>query len=338
MPTSPKKLLILSSGGDAPGMNAAIRAAVRLGLAKGMAIHGCMGGYQGLLEHRIIPMDNRSVANCIQTGGTLLKSGRCLDFHQASVRQEAADFLTQQGFDALLVLGGNGSFQGAQALSRASGIATLGIPCTIDNDIEGTDYCIGFDTACNTALQAIDKIRDTALSHDRHFMIEVMGRDSGALAVDVGIAGGAEIILTPEVPLDMPQLIQTLKQQHQRKMASIMLVAEAGEPGRSIALAQHIKKEAGLDYKVCILGHTQRGGTPSMKDRLTASLMGAYAIEALMEGQSQAMVSVTRGAYAITPFPNSEHSAKAFAGQKLLALNALLCDIDTNQKSDSRSS
>ena len=321
------KLLVLSSGGDAPGMNAAIRAVVRTAIYHGIEVYGSELGYCGLMKQKIHPLTQASVANCIQRGGTILKTARCVEFHNKSKRDQCRQFLNNQGIDGMIVLGGNGSFIGATLLEQEGGPKAIGIPCTIDNDIIGTEYCIGFDTACNTALEAIDKIRDTAYSLDRNFLIEVMGRASGFIAVDVGIAGGAEIILTPEFPITTEQLVAKIQKKRRKKMASIIVAAEADQPGYSMELAKEIKALSGLDYKVCILGHTQRGGTPTAKDRTTGSIMGARAVEALLDGQSQKMVAVKDGEIKIQPFPDPKHSTRFFDDKELLLLNEVICEI-----------
>lgn len=322
-----KKIVVLTSGGDAPGMNAAIRASVRTALHKGIEVFGVELGYEGLAKQQLIPMDSRSVANCIQRGGTILKTKRFAEFHQKPVRDKVRAFLAEQKIDGLVVIGGNGSFRGASLLQEEGGPAVVGIPCTIDNDISGTEYCIGFDTACNTALEAIDKIRDTAFSLERNFIIEVMGRASGFIAVNVGIAGGAEIINIPEFPISVEKLAQQIKTQHTKKMASIIVVAEADQPGHSFALAEKIKSLTGIDYRVCILGHVQRGGTPTAHDRVIGSLMGAKAIEALCEGHSQKMTAVLNNQVTIAPLPDHKHPTQFFHQQELLRINEIICEI-----------
>ncbi len=321
-----KKIAVLTSGGDAPGMNAAIRAVVRTAVHHGIEVSAIEGGFSGLIKQKIIPLNARSVANCIQRGGTILKTGRLTEFHQKDVRDSAREFLSQHAIDALVVLGGNGSFTGATLLKNEGGPDFIGIPCTIDNDIPGTEYCIGFDTACNTALQAIDKIRDTAFSLDRNFLIEVMGRSSGFIAVNVGIGGGAEIISIPEYPIDIDELAKKIKQQHGKKMASIVVVAEADQPGHSFELANHIKEKTGIEYRVCILGHTQRGGTPTLRDRVIGSLMGAKAVEALRQGLRHQMTSVINGRVTTAPLPDAQYGTRYFTDEELLRVNEIICE------------
>jgi 6-phosphofructokinase 1 len=327
MKKSIKKIVVLTSGGDAPGMNAALRAVVRTALYYGIEVYGAELGFAGLANHKLIPLDSRSVANCIQRGGTILKTKRFLEFHQKPVRDKVREYLAQQQIDALVVIGGNGSFQGGAILENEGGPAVIGIPCTIDNDINGTEYCIGFDTACNTALQAIDKIRDTAFSLERNFIIEVMGRSSGFIAVHVGMAGGAEIITTPEFPIGVDELVTKIKQQHNKKAASIIVVAEADQPGHSLTLAEKIKTMTGIEYRVCILGHIQRGGTPTTKDRFIGSLMGAKAVEALREGQTQKMTAVIAGKVTIAPLPDFKNPTRFFHDKELLRINQIICEI-----------
>lgn len=325
-----KKILILCSGGDAPGMNAAIRAVVRCGIAKNMQVFGVEGGYAGLVNEIIIPLNQRSVANCLQRGGTFLKTGRCPEFLNRSVREKCRQFLQRQNVEGIVILGGNGSFQGATLLSseEPTQLQVIGIPCTIDNDIPGTDYCIGFDTARNTALQAIDKIRDTAFSTDRNFLIEIMGRASGFLAVDVGIAGGAEMMLIPEFPVSIDELVDKIQRSQRHKMASIIVVAEGGKTGHSVQLAEEIKAKTGVLYTVCILGHTQRGGSPTAWDRKIGALMGAKAVTALEEGLTQKMIALRENKVVSAPFPSPDKPTEFFADKELLELNDILCDVN----------
>jgi 6-phosphofructokinase 1 len=326
MMNKPKKLVILSSGGDAPGMNAAIRAAVRTAIHHGIEVYGAENGYSGLIHQNIRPINSDFVGNIVQRGGTVLKTGRCPEFKDPTVRAASATYLQQLGIDYLVVLGGDGSFRGAGLLAQEGGPATIGIPCTIDNDITGTEYCIGFDTARNTALEAIDKIRDTAYSLDNSFMIEVMGRATGFIAVDVGISGGAEAILIPEFPITTEALIEKLQKKRRKKGTSIMVVAEADCPGRSVALAEEIKRLSGIEYKVCILGHTQRGGSPTVIDRKIGSIMGAKAIEGLLNGESCKMVAEVAGELMLVPFPDPKTGTRFFKDKKLLEMNDIICE------------
>lgn len=320
-----KKIVVLTSGGDAPGMNAAIRAVVRTGSYYGLKIYGSKLGYQGLVDEKLIPLEPESVANCIQHGGTILKAERCMAFYEKSVRDRCRAFLKAENIDGLIVIGGNGTFRGAALLSEEGGPRVMGIPGTIDNDIPNTEYTIGFDTARNTALQAIDKIRDTASSHNRNFLVEVMGRNSGFLAVDVGIAGGAEIILIPEFDISAQTIIDKLTRHTRPKQSSIIVVAEADKPGRSFEIAAELKQITQITYRVCILGHTQRGGSPTTTDRLIASEMGFLAVKSLLENESHKMTAMQQGELVLAPFPLQDHSTRVFTYKKLLELNDILC-------------
>jgi len=296
-----RSIAVLTSGGDAPGMNAAIRAIVRYGIAKGIEVHGVTRGFSGLLEGRIEPLVAASVANIIQRGGTILKTSRCPEFHRKAARREAAGILRSRGIEALVVIGGDGSFAGAWRLQSETGLATAGVPATIDNDVAGTEEAIGFDTAVNTAVEAIDRIRDTASAHERIFIVEVMGRCSGFIAAYVGIGGGAETILVPERKQSLAQVCAAIERGVRRgKTSSIIVVAEGGEPGRSARLAKNLEKRGYLS-RVCILGHTQRGGVPSAHDRVLASVLGASAVAALLAGRSGAMAGVQGDRVVLVP-------------------------------------
>jgi 6-phosphofructokinase 1 len=288
------KIGVLTSGGDAPGMNAAIRAVVRTGIYNGMEVFGIMRGYAGMIENDIVPMHSRSVANIIQRGGTVLKTARCKDFFQPEGRQKAYDNLKKLGIDGLVVIGGDGSFKGADIFSREFDIPCIGLPGTIDKDIAGTDFTIGFDTAVNTAVEAIDKIRDTADAHDRLFIIEVMGRDAGYIALHSGIATGAEHILIPERKTDIEALVLSLQEKERRKkLVNMVVVAEGDEFGGGNEVAKVVKERMpAADVRVCILGHIQRGGSPTCIDRLIASRMGYSAVECLIEGRHNVMVGI----------------------------------------------
>lgn len=321
-----KKLLIITSGGDAPGMNAAIRAVLRTALYHELEVYGCEGGYQGLVDGNIFAMKSHDSANSIQRGGTILLTGRSEAFKDAKVRAQALNILKAQQIDYIVVLGGDGSFRGAYLLEQEGGPKTIGIPCTIDNDIVGTEYTIGFDTACNTALQAIDKIRDTAFSFNRHFIVEVMGRAAGFLAVEVGIAGGAEFILIPEFEVTVENLIKKIQSRKRPKLASIIVAAEADNTGRSFKIAEQIKALSGITYKVCILGHVQRGGTPTVKDRKIAALMGSMAVNSLLDGLSQKMIAIRHEEMLAVDFPNPQLGARKFEDIGLLKMNHIICN------------
>jgi 6-phosphofructokinase 1 len=288
------KIGVLTSGGDAPGMNAAVRAVVRTGIYYGLEVFGVMRGYTGMVENDIIPMHSRSVANIIQRGGTILKTARCKEFLQKEGRQKAYDNLKDLGIDGLVIIGGDGSFRGADVFSREFDIPCIGIPGTIDKDIAGTDFTIGFDTAVNTAVESIDKIRDTADAHDRLFIIEVMGRDAGYIALHSGIATGAEHILIPERKTDMEELISSLQEKERRKkLVNMVVVAEGDEFGGGDQVATLVKERLpNIDTRLCILGHIQRGGSPTCLDRLIASRMGYSAVECLLEGRHNVMVGI----------------------------------------------
>lgn len=287
------KVGVFTSGGDAPGMNAAIRAVVRTAIANNAEVVGIIGGYSGMLEKKFQPMNLRSVANIIQRGGTILKTGRCMEFLKPEFRKQAAENLKAEGIDALVCIGGDGSFRGAHQLVVEHQIQIVGIPGTIDNDIFGSDNTIGFDTAVNTALDAIDKIRDTAASHDRLFIVEVMGRNSGFIASHVGLAGGAEAVFTPDIPMTVENVLERVKAGMSKgKTSSILITAEGQKPGRAYDLAEQIRKKSNFDAKVCILGHQQRGGSPTANDRILASRLGASAIQALLQKQTDIMLGV----------------------------------------------
>lgn len=320
-----KKLVILTSGGDAPGMNAAVRAAVRSAINNGIEVYGSLSGYHGLVKQELNLLEANSVANIIQLGGTILKTARCEEFFQKDIRKQCCEFLSKNNIDGLIVIGGDGSFRGATLLHQEGGPHVIGIPATIDNDIVGTEYTIGFDTARNTALEAIDKIRDTASSHNRDFMVEVMGRRAGFLAVDVGVAGGAECILTPEFPSTVEQLAYQLSHPKRKKESSIIVVAEGDAPGHTIDLAKRLNQLANKDYKVCILGHTQRGGSPTALDRKIASRMGAKAVEYLLAGMNNKMVARVKDDIVPVDFPKPEQPSRNFDDQELLKLNEAIC-------------
>lgn len=299
-----RSVAVLTSGGDAPGMNAALRAVVRFGISAGLTVYGVKKGYAGLLKGAWDVMDRKSVANIILRGGTLLKTDRCPEFHQKSSRKKAVKLMRDASIDALIVIGGDGSFRGAHALWTEFGFPVVGIPGTIDNDIAGTEETIGFDTAVNTALDAIDKIRDTASAHERTFLVEVMGRNSGYIALDVGIGGGAEAILMPEDKAPVSEIAARIARGLERgKTSSIVVMAEGKQSGGSMRLAEQLKKKHNIDAKVCILGHVQRGGAPTARDRKLGSVMGVRAVEALMNGITDVMVGVQGDAEVLVPIP-----------------------------------
>lgn len=298
----PKAIAVLTSGGDSPGMNPAIRGVVRAALHQGIKVFGINRGYSGLIIGDMEEMNSSSVTNIVQRGGTLLKSDRCLAFKDLTIRHQAAEILKDKGIDSLVVIGGDGSLTGAHLLAAESSIRVIGLPGTIDNDIYGTDDTIGFDTAVNTALEAIDKIRDTALSHETLFLVEVMGRNSGFIATHVGIACGAEMIVTPEYEVKVDTIsFQLASNREQGKGSSgIIVVAEGPTPGLTYDLAKQLKTH-GQQPKVCILGHIQRGGIPSGHDRVLASCLGASAVDYLCAGFNDVMIGVRKGEIIETP-------------------------------------
>lgn len=297
------KIGVMTSGGDSPGMNAAIRAVVRTGIYYGMEVYGIMRGYTGMMEDDIVKMESKSVANIIQRGGTILKTARCKPFHTPEGRKIAYENLKKRGINGLIVIGGDGSFRGAQTFSNEYDIPCIGLPGTIDKDIAGTDFTIGFDTAVNTAVEAIDKIRDTADAHDRLFIIEVMGRDAGYIALHSGIATGAENILIPERRTDIDELISQLAEKERRKkLVNLIVVAEGEEFGGAHEVAKLIKnKLPQQESRICILGHIQRGGAPSCMDRVIASRMGYHAVESLVEGRHNVFVGIVNNKMHYTP-------------------------------------
>ncbi len=295
------KIGVLTSGGDAPGMNAAIRAVVRTGIYNGLEVFGIMRGYSGMIENDIVPMHSRSVANIIQRGGTILKTARCKEFFEHEGRKKAHANLKKLGINGLVIIGGDGSFRGAHKLSQEFDIPCIGLPGTIDKDIAGTDFTIGFDTAVNTAVEAIDKIRDTADAHDRLFIIEVMGRDAGYIALHSGIATGAENILIPERKTDIEELVNgLLEKERRKKLVNIIVVAE-GDRGAEDVAAIIKERVPSADTRVCVLGHIQRGGAPSCMDRLIASRMGYSAVESLIEGRYNVMIGIVNNKMHYTP-------------------------------------
>lgn len=297
-----KKIAVLTSGGDAPGMNAAIRSIVRVGIARGLEVVGIRRGYQGLLARDLVQLTARDVSNIIQRGGTILKTSRCDEFKTPAGQQKAKTVLEQNRIDGLILIGGDGTFRGGDALGKIWSGQIIGVPGTIDNDVYGTDYTIGFDTAINTALEAIDKIRDTADSHDRIFVVEVMGRHSGFIAQAVGVSGGAEEILVPEEPFDLAEIARRLREGRQRgKTSSIIIVAEGEETGGAVKVAQQLAPLAGYEMRVVILGYLQRGGVPTAADRLLATKLGAYAVDLFLQGATGVMAGEVGGILCAVP-------------------------------------
>ena len=306
-----RKIALFTSGGDAPGMNACIRGVVRASLYHGIHITGIVRGYAGMIEGKFIDLNARSVSNIIQRGGTILKSARCEEFKTEEGMKQAYFNLRAARIDAVIAIGGDGTFKGGAEFSSRYNIPFIGIPGTIDNDMYGTDYTIGYDTALNTVVEAIDKIRDTASAHDRLFFIEVMGRDAGFIALQSGIAGGAEAILIPESKTDVEKLIEDLENGWRRKKSSsIVIVAEGDEAGGAFEIAAQVREKLNSKYdiRVTVLGHIQRGGSPSCADRVLASRLGVAAVEALMKGQKNVMVGIINKKIVYTEFAKATKS------------------------------
>ena len=318
---------IFTSGGDAPGMNACLRAAARKALTAGKRVFGIRRGYQGMIEGDFVELSNESVSNIIQKGGTVLKSARSTEFRTPEGRARAAAKLQKQGIDGLIAIGGDGTLAGAAVFYDEHRIPLVGCPGTIDNDLYGTDETIGYDTALNTAIQNIDKIRDTADAHDRLFLVEVMGRDAGFIALNSGIGGGAEMVLIPETLTDINKIkthIHSLMADKHR--SSIVVVAEGEELGGASVIADALRADAkfvDIDLRVCILGHTQRGGSPSARDRVLASRLGVAAVEALLDGHANVMVGLVDNQIRLTPSRNV-YTRKKSINFELLGLTTLL--------------
>ena len=291
-----KTIGVLTSGGDAPGMNAAIRAVVRTAIARGLKVKGIKKGYQGLLNEEIIDMESRSVSEIIQKGGTILGTARCLEFKTKEGQQKGAEICRKHGIDGIVVIGGDGSYRGAQALSRL-GINTIGIPGTIDLDIACTDYTVGFDTAINTAMTAIDKVKDTSSSHERCSIIEVMGRNAGYIALWCGVANGAEDILLPEkYDFNEQEIINNIIVNRRRGKTHHIIINAEGI-GHSTSMARRIEAATGIETRATILGYMQRGGNPTCKDRYYASIMGSYAVDIMLQGKTNRVVGHQHGEF-----------------------------------------
>ncbi len=299
-----KKLAVLTSGGDSPGMNACVRAVVRTAIFNQISVLGVRRGYDGLVEGDFIPLETKSVSNIMQRGGTVLKTARSKRFETKEGMTQAYHKLMENQVEALIVIGGDGTFRGAKEFNSLFEFPIMGCPGTIDNDLNGTDFTIGYDTAINTVVQAVDKIRDTAESHDRLFIVEVMGRDAGLIALRSGIGVGAEAILIPETNRDVSTMLQRLERGRKDKSSKIVIVAEGDEAGGAFAIADIIKKKMGnvYDVRVSVLGHMQRGGSPSCMDRVLASRMGFAAVEALIKGRKSEMVGIVNKDIVYTPF------------------------------------
>lgn len=320
-----KKIATLTSGGDAPGMNAAVRAIIRGSEYFGLDIMAVRHGYKGLINGSFVKLQHTDVSGIIQRGGTILKSARSEEFRTAEGREKAADQLREQGIEALIVIGGDGTFRGATLLAEEQGINTIGVPATIDNDLIGTDETIGYDSALNTAMEAIDKIRDTADAHERLFFIEVMGRDAGFIALETGIASGAEMIVLPEYLTSIPEIKESLnKVLKVRKRSSLVVIAEGDQTGGAVKISQELEKDfEDYDMKVAILGHVQRGGNPSARDRVLASRLGFEAVKALKEGKSEVMVGIINNNVTFTPLKDTFGKIKEI-NHDLVALAKIL--------------
>lgn len=318
---------VFTSGGDAPGMNACVRAVVRTASANDLEIVGIRRGYGGMIDGDFVDMDARSVSNILQKGGTVLKSARSEAFKTPEGRLQAAENLKSIGIHGLVGVGGDGTFRGATLFFEEHGIPAVGCPGTIDNDLFGTDETIGYDTALNTAIENIDKIRDTADAHDRLFLVEVMGRDAGFIALNCGIGGGAELVLVPETLTEMEDIKQRIHSlMSAQSRSSIVVVAEGDDHGGANQIGEALRQDSAfdnIDLRVCILGHTQRGGAPTARDRVLASRLGAAAVEALIEGHSNVMVGIVNNEIRLTPMRNV-WSRKKNIDYELLKLTQLL--------------
>ncbi|SME93432.1 6-phosphofructokinase [Pseudobacteriovorax antillogorgiicola] len=317
-------IAVLCSGGDGPGMNSAIRSVVRTGISEGYDVYGVYKGFAGLLTDDFEKMDLSSVGNIIQRGGTVLYTSRCAEFHDPEARKVAAENLKKRGIGSLIVIGGNGSFQGANCLFKEHDIKIICIPGTIDNDISGTEYTIGFDTALHTAVEAIDKIRDTATSHDRTFLVEVMGRSSGMIAITVAISTGAECVIFPEQVESLDDVAANIKRGIERgKKSSIIIVAEGDHEGLGYSYQKDLKSKYGLATKLCILGHIQRGGNPSPRDRFSAARMGYMAVESIKRGDSGKVTVVRDGKFCLAPLEECLEKKNDFDPELLEILRTL---------------
>lgn len=320
-----KTIGVLTSGGDAPGMNAALRAVTRSAIYNGLAVKAICRGYKGLITDEIIDFKTQNVSNIIQHGGTIIKTARCPEFKTPEGRKQAYETMQKHNIDALVVLGGDGTFTGARTFAQEFNVPIVGVPCTIDNDLCGTDKTIGYDTALNTVIECVDKIRDTASSHERLFFVEVMGRDAGFLALNAAIASGAEAAVIPEVAIKEDMLAEVIQNGFRKtKNSSIVLVAESDVTGGANGVAEKVKKDyPQYDVRVVVLGHIQRGGTPSATDRILASRMGAAAVEALLDDQRNLMVGVQNDEIVYVPFSRAIKDDKPINKRLLQVLRTL---------------
>ena len=320
-----KTIGILTSGGDAPGMNAAIRAVTRSAIFSGFKVKGIYRGYRGLVDNEIVEFKTQNVSNIVQQGGTILKTARCKEFMTENGRQQAYENMKKQEIDALVVIGGDGSLTGAREFAGIYDVPIIGLPGTIDNDLYGTDHTIGYDTALNTIMWCVDRIRDTATSHERLFFIEVMGRNAGFLALTGAIASGAEAAIIPEISTEVDQLAELIQNGFRKsKNSSIVLVAESPITGGAMGLAERVRKEyPNYDVRVTILGHLQRGGSPTAQDRILASRMGAAAVDALLEGQRNVMIGDANDQIVYVPFSKAIKNDKPIDRELLETLRRL---------------
>jgi 6-phosphofructokinase 1 len=316
---------LLTSGGDSPGMNAAIRAVTRTGIKNGLKVFGIMRGYEGMIDNDIRELSSTDVSGIIQKGGTILKTARSKRFREYQGRLQAYENLKKRNINALVVIGGDGSFKGAAEFSQEFDIPVVGLPGTIDNDMFGTDYTIGYDTCLNTVMEAVDKIRDTASSHNRVFFVEVMGRDAGFVALHSGIAVGAEGILIPEVTGQIDSLMQLLASPERKNKSSVILVAEGNTEGRSYEIAERVRNAfPELDVRVTILGHVQRGGSPTAYDRLSASRLGVAAVEALLDDQQSIMIGIQNGSTVHVPINKTVKQNREISPSRLELVKKLI--------------
>jgi len=316
-----KKIAVLTSGGDSPGMNAAIRAVTRAAIYEGMEVIGVQRGYEGLLEGDFIPLEKGSVGSIIHRGGTFLRTARSERFKTEEGQKEALTRLEAAGVDALVVIGGEGSYKGAWELHK-KGYPVIGLPGTIDNDIAGTDETIGFDTAVNTALQAVQKLRDTASSHDRLFIVEVMGRKTGFLALEVGVASGAEVAIVPEIPFSLGRIVDKLHYSRKRGKTHSMIILAEGVMSAQ-ALRDALMDTGGYEARVTVLGHVQRGGSPTSFDTVLASRMGVRAVQALVQGERGMMVGITCGRMRTVPLPTAWEEKKCLNPELMSLIDIL---------------
>jgi len=298
-----KSICLLTSGGDASGMNAAIRAATRTALKMGMRVLGSLNGYRGLCHDNIIELDRDAVRNILHRGGSIIYSTRCDDFMTVEGRARALDVCRKHDIDGLVLIGGDGTMRGAKIFMDEGGPPSVGLPGTIDNDIEGIDYTIGFDTAVNTAIRAIDQVRDTAETMERIFFIETMGRASGAIALAAGIAGGANIVVVPEIPTDIKTIAKKIESDRKSGSRSLLVIVSEGDTaGGAYEIAEKVKEISGIEYRVTVLGHTQRGGCPTAVDRINATVLGVCAVEDLIEGRYGSLIGMKNGNVTRVPF------------------------------------